>query len=106
MKDSRAHILKDSKNTLRICKTRRSLSLRVIQDQSMSNSERGKDKYLYLTEEAGLTPLLGITQLIGWLVGWFYLKFDMTGYCSTKPKVQGFFICHIIVIQGIIRSEM
>ncbi len=23
-----------------------------------------------------------------------------------KVKVQGFFICHIIVIQGIIRSEM
>ncbi len=23
-----------------------------------------------------------------------------------KNKVQGFFICHIIVIQGIIRSEM
>ncbi len=21
---------------------------------------------------------------VGWLV-WFYLKFDMTGYCSTKP---------------------
>ncbi len=26
--------------------------------------------------------------------------------CYTRFKVQGFFICHIIVIQGIIRSEM
>ncbi len=28
-------------------------------------------------------------------------------FCVDGPfKVQGFFICHIIVIQGIIRSEM
>ncbi len=31
-------------------------------------------------------------------------------YCNVRlarnVKVQGFFICHIIVIQGIIRSEM
>ncbi len=34
----------------------------MIQDQSKSNSERGKDKNFYLREEAGLTPLLGMTQ--------------------------------------------
>ncbi len=34
----------------------------MIQDQSESNSERGKDKHCYLHEEAGLTPLLGVTQ--------------------------------------------
>ncbi len=39
-----------------------SLILKVIQDQSESNSERGKDKNFYLSEEAGLTPLLGMTQ--------------------------------------------
>ncbi len=39
-----------------------SLSLKVIQDQSESNSERGKDKYFYLNEEAGLTPLLAMTR--------------------------------------------
>ncbi len=38
----------------------------MIQDQSESNSERGKDKSLYLSEEAGLTLLLAMT-LIGWL---------------------------------------
>ncbi len=34
----------------------------MIQDQSESNSERGKDKNFYLSEEAGLTPLLAMTQ--------------------------------------------
>ncbi len=33
----------------------------MIQDQSESNSERGKDKKI-LNEEAGLTPLLAMTQ--------------------------------------------
>ncbi len=48
-----------------------SLSLKVIQDQSESNSERGKDKNVYLSEEAGLTPLLVMTQYFkdcDWLV--------------------------------------
>ncbi len=48
-----------------------SLSLRVLQDQSESRSERGKDEHLYLSEEAGLTPLLGKTQSFedcDWLV--------------------------------------
>ncbi len=48
-----------------------SLSLKVIQDQSESNSERGKDKNLYFSEEAGLTPLLAMTQSFedcDWLV--------------------------------------
>ncbi len=43
----------------------------MIQDQSKSNSERGKDKNFYLSEEAGLTPLLGMTQSLedcDWLV--------------------------------------
>ncbi len=43
----------------------------MIQDQSESNSERGKDKNFYLSEEAGLTPLLGMTQSFedcDWLV--------------------------------------
>ncbi len=43
----------------------------MIQDQSKSNSEQGKDKNLYLSEEAGLTPLLGMTQSFedcDWLV--------------------------------------
>ncbi len=43
----------------------------MIQDQSESNSERGKDKNLYLSEEAGLTPLLAMTQSFedcDWLV--------------------------------------
>ncbi len=43
----------------------------MIQDQSESNSERGKDKNFYLREEAGLTPLLGMTQSFedcDWLV--------------------------------------
>ncbi len=43
----------------------------MIQDQSKSNSERGKDKNFYLSEEAGLTPLLGMTQSFedcDWLV--------------------------------------
>ncbi len=42
----------------------------MIQDQSESNSERGKDINFYLSEEAGLTPLLAMTQsleVIGWL---------------------------------------
>ncbi len=34
----------------------------MIQDQSESNSEQGKDKNFYLSEEAGLTPLLAMTQ--------------------------------------------
>ncbi len=44
----------------------------MIQDQSESNSERGKDKNFYLSEEAGLTPLLAMTQSFedcDWLVG-------------------------------------
>ncbi len=47
-----------------------SLSLKVIQDQSESNSERGKDNF-YLSEEAGLTSLLAMTQSFeecDWLV--------------------------------------
>ncbi len=43
----------------------------MIQDQSESKSERGKDKNFYLSEEAGLTPLLGMTQSFkecDWLV--------------------------------------
>ncbi len=43
----------------------------MIQDQSESNSERGKDKKFYLSEEAGLTPLLAMTQSFedcDWLV--------------------------------------
>ncbi len=43
----------------------------MIQDQFESNSERGKDENLYLSEEAGLTPLLGMTQSFedcDWLV--------------------------------------
>ncbi len=43
----------------------------MIQEQSESNSERGKDKNCYLTEEAGLTLLLGMTQSFedcDWLV--------------------------------------
>ncbi len=43
----------------------------MIQDQSESNSERGKDKNCYLSEEAGLTPLLAMTQSFedcDWLV--------------------------------------
>ncbi len=43
----------------------------MIQDQSESNSERGKDKHCYLSEEAGLTPLLGKIQSFedcDWLV--------------------------------------
>ncbi len=49
----------------------RSLCLKLIQDQSESNSERVKDKNLYLSEEAGLTPLLGKIQYFedcDWLV--------------------------------------
>lgn len=43
----------------------------MIQDQSKSNSEQGKDKNFYLSEEAGLTPLLAMTQSFedcDWLV--------------------------------------
>ncbi len=43
----------------------------MIQDQSESNSERGKYKNVYLSEEAGLTPLLATTQSFedcDWLV--------------------------------------
>ncbi len=43
----------------------------MILDQSKSNSERGKDKNFDLCEEAGLTPLLGMTQSFedcDWLV--------------------------------------
>ncbi len=43
----------------------------MIQDQSESNSERGKDRNFYLSEEAGLTPLLAMTQSFedcDWLV--------------------------------------
>ncbi len=43
----------------------------MIQDQSESNSERGKDKNINLSEEAGLTPLLAMTQSFedcDWLV--------------------------------------
>ncbi len=43
----------------------------MIQDQSESNSERGKDKHCYLSEEAGLTLLLAMTQSFedcDWLV--------------------------------------
>ncbi len=34
----------------------------MIQEQSESNSERGKDRNVYLSEEAGLTLLLGKIQ--------------------------------------------
>ncbi len=43
----------------------------MIQDQSESISERGKDKHLCLSEEAGLTLLLGKIQSFedcDWLV--------------------------------------
>ncbi len=43
----------------------------MIQDQSESNSERGKDRHCYLSEEAGLTLLLAMTQSFedcDWLV--------------------------------------
>ncbi len=43
----------------------------MIQDQSESNSERRKDKNFYLSEEAGLTPLLAMTRSFedcDWLV--------------------------------------
>ncbi len=43
----------------------------MIQDQSESNSERGRDEHCYLSEEAGLTPLLAMTQSFedcDWLV--------------------------------------
>ncbi len=43
----------------------------MIQDQFESNSEQGKDKNFYLSEEAGLTPLLAMTQSFedcDWLV--------------------------------------
>ncbi len=43
----------------------------MIQDQSESNSERGKDTNFYLSEEAGLPPLLAMTQSFedcDWLV--------------------------------------
>ncbi len=43
----------------------------MIQDQTESNSEQRKDKNLYLSEEAGLTPLLAMTQSFedcDWLV--------------------------------------
>ncbi len=43
----------------------------MIQDQFESNSERGKDKNFYLSEEAGLTQLLAMTQSFedcDWLV--------------------------------------
>ncbi len=43
----------------------------MIQDQSESNSEQRKDKNFYLSEEAGLTPLLAMTQCFedcDWLV--------------------------------------
>ncbi len=43
----------------------------MIQDQSKSNSEQVKDKNFYLSKEAGLTPLLGMTQSFedcDWLV--------------------------------------
>ncbi len=47
-----------------------SLILKVIQEQSESSSERGRDKHCYLSEEAGLTLLLGnslLKTVIGWL---------------------------------------
>ncbi len=61
--NTRARILKDSNNTFRelliyLKLLTRSLILKVIQDQSESNSERGKNKNLYLSEEAEGTPLL------------------------------------------------
>ncbi len=65
-----ARIHKDSKNPLRKF-IARSLSLKVIEDQSESNSELRKDKKMYLSEEAGLTPLLAMTQSFedcDWLV--------------------------------------
>ncbi len=43
----------------------------MIQDQSESNSKQRKDKNFYLSEEAGLTPLLAMTQSFedcDWLV--------------------------------------
>ncbi len=49
----------------------------MIQDQSESNSERGKDKNFYLSEEAGLTPLLAMTQsysLLKTVIGWLSKK--------------------------------
>ncbi len=43
----------------------------MIQEQSESNSERGRDKHCYLSEEAGLTLLLAMTPSFedcDWLV--------------------------------------
>ncbi len=43
----------------------------MIQDQSESNSEQGKDENFYLSEEAGLTPLLAMIRSFedcDWLV--------------------------------------
>ncbi len=46
----------------------------MIQDQSESSSERGKDKNFYLSEEAGLTPLLAMTQFLKTVIGWLSKK--------------------------------
>lgn len=60
----RACILKESSqrtsNLALKCLTK-NLSLKAIQDQSESNSERGKEKHSSF-EETGLTPLLAMTQ--------------------------------------------
>ncbi len=69
----------------------------MIQDQSESNSEQGKDKNFYLSEEAGLTPLLAMTwsfEDCDWLVvqegnkrallrvgSIISLHFEITGSC-------------------------
>ncbi len=69
----------------------------MTQDQSESNSEQGKDKNFYLSEEAGLTPLLAMTwsfEDCDWLVvqegnkrallrvgSIISLHFEITGSC-------------------------
>ncbi len=47
-----------------------------------------------------------LNRIASLAASYVFSMYHIVGYARFKVKVQGFFICHIIVIQGIIRSEM
>ncbi len=83
----------------------------MIQNQSESNSERGKDKNFYLSEEAGLTPLLGMTQSFedcDWLVVQEGSKSAFKSRVYYKPSLWNYkrnFSCFTVLSLSLARAR-
>ncbi len=83
----------------------------MIQDQSESNSERGKYKNFYLSEEAGLTPLLAMTQSFedcDWLVVQEGCKSAFKSRVYYKPSLRNYkrnFSCFTVLYLSRVRTH-